>query len=145
MGPGARGEKRRPAPKRSRGFAASPAQREKVSDAACVVEGLTAEELHQPVDPAHLCDRSLGGCESAACVVPLSRFWHRAYDEGRLDLLPHLEPNYHAELAHMVEHMGLIAALQRVTNERWAPLKDRDVCADKGGVNDSSTGGREWL
>ena len=42
--------------------------------------------------PAHLAPRSLGGCDDPDCVVPLCWMHHRAYDTGRLDLLPHLEP-----------------------------------------------------
>jgi len=65
--------------------------------------------------------RSLGGCEHPDCVVPLCRLCHRAYDTGRLDLLPHLEPRWRAELAHALGHLGLIGLLERVTAERWRP------------------------
>jgi len=65
--------------------------------------------------------RSLGGCDDAACVVPLCRRCHRAYDRGELDLLPYLEPRYRAELAHALTHLALLAVLRRVTGMRWAP------------------------
>jgi hypothetical protein len=67
------------------------------------------------IDPAHLIPKSLGGCGDPLCVVPLCRRpCHRAYDRGELDLLPHLEPAWRAQLAHAVGHVGLIAALWRI-------------------------------
>jgi len=53
--------------------------------------------------------------------VALCRVCHRAYDTDRLDLLPHLEPCWRAELAHALGHLGLIGLLERVTAERWHP------------------------
>ncbi len=75
----------------------------------------------RPVDPAHLVPRSLGGCDNAECVVPLCRPCHRAYDRGELDLLPHLEPDCREEVAHALNHLSLIAALQRLSGQRWEP------------------------
>jgi hypothetical protein len=43
------------------------------------------------VDAVHLIPRALG-CGDRLCVVPLCRTCHRAYDEGRLDLLPISSP-----------------------------------------------------
>jgi hypothetical protein len=63
--------------------------------------------------PAHLAPRSIGGCDHPDCVVPL-RMHHRAYATGRLELLPHLEPRWRAEIAHAVAHLGLIGAMQRL-------------------------------
>jgi hypothetical protein len=63
----------------------------------------------------------MGGCDHPDCVVPLQRGLHRLYDIGDLDLLPALEVHYRAELAHAVGHVGLIAALERITNVRWSP------------------------
>jgi hypothetical protein len=54
--------------------------------------------------------------------VPLCRPCHRAYDSGELDLLPCLEPRLHAELAHALTHLSLVAVLQRVTGARWTPV-----------------------
>jgi hypothetical protein len=68
---------------------ASPEQRGKVRAALVCVGCATAVAKF---DPAHLVDRSLGGCDHADCVVPLCRTCHRAYDEHGLDLLPALEP-----------------------------------------------------
>jgi hypothetical protein len=44
---------------------------------------------------------------------------HRAYDTGRLELLPHLEPRWRAEVAHAVLHLGLVGAYRRL-GRRWA-------------------------
>jgi len=88
---------------------ASDAQQAKIAGGACVVclqtKGLT---------PAHLAPRSLGGCDHPDCVVPLCWLHHRAYDTGRLELLPHLEPRWRAEVAHAVIHLGLMGAVRRL-------------------------------
>jgi hypothetical protein len=94
-------------------MAASTTQREKVRGSACAVCGTTRR-----IDPAHLCPRSLGGCDEAACVVALCREHHRSYDCGELDLLAYLEPRHRAELAHAVAHLGLLGTLRRVTGAR---------------------------
>lgn len=96
---------------------ASPAQRDK-ADAASIISG------EYGCDPAHIWPRGLGGCDSPLCVVPLTRAEHRAYDDGRLDLLPHLIAHgLVAELAHALEHArgDLIGLLNQITGERWAP------------------------
>jgi hypothetical protein len=71
-----------------------------------------------PVDAAHLTPRSLGGCGDALCVTALCRRCHRAYDRGELDLLAYLEPAWRAQLAHAVGHVGLMAALRRISGLR---------------------------
>jgi hypothetical protein len=43
---------------------------------------------------------------------------HRAYGTGRLELLPHLEPQWRAEVAHAVMHLGLIGAVRRLAPGR---------------------------
>ena len=108
--------KRRTPLRSSPSMAASEAQRAAVAGRACIVCGTTRR-----IDPAHLIPRSLGGCGDALCVVPLCRaVCHRAYDTGELDLLPHLEPAWRAQLAHAVAHVGLIGALRRVSGTRPA-------------------------
>jgi hypothetical protein len=95
-----------------RPFAASEAQRRKIVGSACIVclqtKGITA---------AHLAPRTLGGCDDPACVVPLCWLHHRAYDTGKLELLPYLEPRWRAETAHAVLHLGLIGAVRRLAPE----------------------------
>src|SRR5947209_16900804 len=98
-------------------MAASEAQRAAVAGRPCIVCGATTR-----VDPAHLIPRSLGGCGDPLCVVPLCRRpCHRAYDSGELDLLPHLEPAWRAQLAHAVGHVGLIGALRQISGTAAAP------------------------
>lgn len=92
-----------------RPLSASAAQRAKIAGSACVVclqtKGLT---------PAHLAPRTMGGCDEADCVVPLCWLHHRAYDTGRLELLPYLEPVWRTEVAHAVLHLGLIGTVRRL-------------------------------
>jgi len=95
---------------RTSSLAASDQQRAAVAGRPCVACGTTRR-----IDPAHLIPRSLGGCDDPLCVVPACRVCHRAYDQGRLDLLPHLEPAWRAQLAHAVGHVGLIGALRRIS------------------------------
>jgi hypothetical protein len=104
---------KRSAPKkRSRGVSpASPAQREKIKDRACIV----CRSTH--VHPAHLIDRSIGGDDDARAVVPLCPNCHRQYDEGTLDLLPYLEPHWRDEAAYAVQLIGLSRAYRRISNE----------------------------
>jgi hypothetical protein len=59
-----------------------------------------------------------GGCQDPECVVPLCWLHHRAYDTGRLELLPHLEPRWRAEVAHAVLHLGLVGAYCRLGRRR---------------------------
>ena len=91
-------------------LSASDAQRAKIVGAWCIVcqqtKGLT---------PAHLASRAHGGCDHPHCVVPLCWLHHRAFDTGRLELLPYLEPLWRAEIAHAVSHLGLIGTLRRLT------------------------------
>ena len=106
------------APPRPGFTATSPAQRAKVSGARC-----TACGVGEAIDPAHLAPRAAGGCDAPDCVLPLCRHCHRAFDDGRLDLLSHLGPEHRPELAHALGHLGLIALVERVTAERWGPLE----------------------
>lgn len=97
---------------------ASPEQREKAGTRGSIISGQT------PCDPAHLWPRGMGGCDSPLCVIPLTRAEHRAFDDGKFDVLPYLIAHgCWAEMAHMIEahHVDPIAMLQRLTGERWAP------------------------
>ena len=96
--------------RRTTTMAATDRQRAAVAGRACIVC-----RSSRRVDPAHLIPRSLGGCGDALCVVPLCRSCHRDYDQGRLDLLPHLESAWRAQVAHAVGHVGLIGALRRIS------------------------------
>jgi hypothetical protein len=98
---------------RSPSLAASDAQRGKVASEGCIVCGAATR-----IDPAHVIPRSLGGCDDPDCVVALCRLHHRAYDRGRLDLMPYLEPRHRREAAHAVAHVGLAGALRRISGQR---------------------------
>lgn len=107
--------------KRSRVSPASPAQREKCRDAVSIVSG------QGPCDPAHLWDRSVGGCDHADCVIPLTREEHRAYDEGNLDLSPYLiSSGCLAEVQHALIHTkgSLLRLMVRVSGSQWAPTDE---------------------
>lgn len=109
-GPARRTRLRRRTPLARAPFApASEAQRQTVAGRRCVVCGAT------PVDPAHLIARAQGGCDHPDCVVALCRIHHRAYDRGELALLGYLEPHRRRQIAHAVAHVGLVAALWRLT------------------------------
>lgn len=92
---------------------ASEPQRESIRKKGCIVCGSTE------CDPAHIIDRLMGGDDDPRAVVALCRHHHRDYDDGHLSLLELLEPHYRAELAYAVETVGLITALERITNDRW--------------------------
>ena len=92
---------------------ASAVQRAKVAGLRCLVCGAMTR-----IDPTHLVPRSLGGCDEADCVVPLCRVHHRAYDQGGLDLVAHLEPRWRREVAHAVGHLGLVGAQRRLSGRR---------------------------
>lgn len=99
-------------------FAASHAQRRKIAGMASIVSG------RSPCDPAHLWPRSRGGCDDPLCVVPLTRDEHRAFDQGRLDVLPSLiASGCWAELAHAIEahHVSPLTLVRRCTGERYVP------------------------
>ncbi len=111
-------------PERQPVSAASPEQRRKVADAVSIVSA------ERGCDPAHVWPRGRGGCDHQLCVVPLTRTEHDLFDVGGLDLLPHLLAHgLVAELQHALGHAdgNLIALLQRVTGERWAPTGEREV------------------
>lgn len=103
-----------------KGFAVSKAQREHVRGRKCAV----TECFREDVDAAHLIGRGFlpDTTGDPLAVIPLCRPHHRLYDDKKLDLLGDLEPSYRAELAYAVEHAGLIAVLEHVTNLRWQPV-----------------------
>ena len=107
---------RRSTLKPGRGFAVSQAQREKAR--MCIV--CQADLVH----PAHVIDRSLVPDDDGdpRRVVGLCPMHHREYDDGSLSILEYLEPHYRSELAYAVELVGLITALERITNQRWRAI-----------------------
>ena len=98
---------------------ATPEQRERVRDLACIV---CAE---RPCHPAHLIDRGMAPSfgDDPRIVIPLCPSCHREYDDGDLDLSPYLEPHHREALAAAVLAVGLFGALRRITGHRWAPVE----------------------
>jgi hypothetical protein len=93
---------------------ASAEQRAKVRGVAC--RNCGAHGVH----PAHVVDRSIGGCDDPLCVLPLCPGCHRAYDEYRLDILPLLD---WVEQGHAAGHIGLVGAIERTTNAYWSAVE----------------------
>lgn len=106
-------------PRRQTFTPASDEQRAKVSVHVCAV----VECQRHDCDPAHLTPRSFRGCDHPACVIALCREHHRQFDDGRLDLLPHLAARgFEAELAHMQGHYSdPLSVIFRLSGMRWAP------------------------
>lgn len=103
-----------PGSPRKRTLAVERKLRESINGRSCAVCG------QQPVDPAHVIDRSLANDHGdPRSVVPLCREHHDEYDDHRLDLLPYLEGRFRSQLAFAVERFGLLSTLQRVTGEIW--------------------------
>ena len=108
--------------------AASKEQTAKRNSGASIVSGAT-----EGLDMAHICPRSMGGCDHPDCVVPLTREEHRRLDnpasnEEPLDLLPYLiDGERHEEMCHALWHyrLDLVALLERVTNTKWQPVEKR--------------------
>jgi hypothetical protein len=104
----------------------TPAQKERVRDLACIVCAQHAGECH----PAHVIDSGTIPREVAddvRAVVPLCPECHFEYDEGDLDLSPHLEPRWRDSLEWAVGAVGLFTALRRITGRRWAPVQDLEA------------------
>ena len=127
--PGA-GPKPRKAMKRGRGFAASPAQREKVKGTVCIACGREAtEDGALVIDPAHVWPRGKGGCDHPDCVWGLCRLQrdgsgcHRLFDEGKMDLLPKVSENPEAfavEITHplLCHGVTLVELVRRLAGNR---------------------------
>jgi hypothetical protein len=104
---------------------ATPAQRARVKDQACIVFGPAGCWCDGPVQPAHLIDRSLAPAagDHPLAVVPLCARHHVLYDDHKLDLSPYLEPHWRESVAWAVGAVGLFGALKRITGTEWAPVK----------------------
>lgn len=100
---------------------ASSGQRAVVRLEACIVTGRRKGDGFT-VDPAHLCPRGRGGCDDPLCIVPLWRPVHRAFDDGRFDLLPYLVGHGLTDhVAHALGHYrgDLVALIERLTSSSW--------------------------
>lgn len=114
-----------PASKRRAISPASKEQRAKVAVQVCAVIECASEYC----DPAHLTPRGFRGCDSPDCVIALCREHHRALDEHRLDLLPHLSGRgFERELAHMQAHYSdPLSVLVRLSSTHWIPDTSRSA------------------
>lgn len=109
------------APKRRAISTCTPAQRKRARAMGCVVTG----EM-EGVDPLHLIPRGMTtvGQDEPLAVVGCRRDIHRLYDDGKFDLLPYLTGRHDDAVAFAVQRVGLIAALERITNARWAEVSE---------------------
>lgn len=80
--------------------------------AKCDAEGMCRACGATPTEAAHIIARRHGGGDDPLGICPLCRDCHRAYDDLRLDLLPHLTRE---EQAHAVLTAGLYRAYQRIS------------------------------
>lgn len=102
---------------------ASDAQREKVRGAISIISA------EGPCHPAHILDRRYGGCDDPLCVIPLTPFEHRDYEENRLDVLPALiAGGYYAELAHVIgaHEIGPLRLVELTTGVTHIPESEVD-------------------
>ena len=100
---------RKAKPKRRTISPASPNQKAKIKGQPCVVCGKPA------TTPMHLWSRGKGGCDDPLCVLPACWHCHRAYDTGKLELLPHIVKHHRAEIAHAQLHTDPVSLLERLT------------------------------
>ena len=123
--PGEGGRREASSLKRGKAFAASSAQQNKVRLTLCIVCGRDSYSV--PIDPAHVAARSCGGCAEPDCVVPLCRSCHDGFDGGRLSILENLVGRYTVEIQHALGHYegDVIGLLQRLTNQRYEPVRER--------------------
>jgi len=127
---------RRETMRRGAGFAASAAQRRKVrEEGGCRIlrahehdldEGRLPERVARAlgtwapaaVDPMHVIDRALGGCDHPDCIIPGDRRLHGPYDDGKLNILRYLTL---PEQAHATRHVGILGAIKRITGHDMRP------------------------
>lgn len=110
---------------------ATPAQRARVKDQACIVYDPAFCSCAGPIQPAHLIDRSLAPAagDHPLAVVPLCARHHGLYDDHKLDLSPYLEPMWRESIAWAVEAVGLFSALKRITGCDWVPGNPMEAVA----------------
>lgn len=108
--------------KQGQGLSASPEQRRKVKELACIVCGRDRFEVK--ITAMHVYPRRFATCSCADGVVPGCAECHDLYEAKKLDLLPKLTGNgYRKELVHaIVEHDAPpIHVLEIVTGVNWEP------------------------
>jgi hypothetical protein len=96
-------------------------QKERVAGQVCAVCG----EHFDCCEPAHVVPRghpkmSAVTADDVRAVVPLCHADHRLFDEGKIDLLPHLEPAWRDSQEWAAGAVGLSSALRSITGDRMA-------------------------
>jgi hypothetical protein len=94
----------------------TPAQRERCANQVCVVCGAAFDAC----EPAHVVPRghskmSAFAADDVRAVVPLCHWDHALFDEGKVDLLPHLEPAWRDSQEWAAGAVGLATALRSIT------------------------------
>lgn len=99
-------------------------QRERVANQVCVVCGGNFGQC----EPAHLVPRghpkmSEHAANDVRAIVPLCpgpMGCHRLFDEGKIDLLPYLEPAWRDSQEWAAGAVGLASAVRSISGERGA-------------------------
>ena len=116
------GLKRGPGPSRKTPLGhCTPAQKERVAEQVCCVCGAAFNAC----EPAHVVPRghprvSHVAADDVRAVVPLCHWDHRLFDEGKIDLLPYLEPAWRDSQEWAAGAVGLATAYRAITGDRMA-------------------------
>lgn len=121
---------------------ASSEQREKVAGEPCLVND-PLFPCSGDCEPAHLIPRGMveDSENDPLRIVPLCHRHHREYDQEQLDLLPYLEPRFREEVAEGVRLVGLITALNRISNDRFvseSSAKDIAIAAAEDALREAA-------
>lgn len=97
----------------------TPEQKARVAEQVCIVCG----SAFNACEPAHVVPRghpsmSAVAADDVRAVVPLCHWDHRLFDEGKIDLLPHLEPAWRDSQEWAAGAVGLASALRSITGDR---------------------------
>jgi hypothetical protein len=96
----------------------TPEQRERIESQVCIVCG----EWFDACEPAHVVPRghpkmSAVSADDVRAVVPLCHADHRLFDEGKIDLLPYLEPAWRDSQEWAAGAVGLATAMRSITGD----------------------------
>lgn len=108
-------------PRRSPLGHCTPEQKERVANQVCIVCG----EHFNACQAAHVVPRGhpkMGAvaADDVRAVVPLCNEDHRSFDEGKIDLLPHLESAWRDSQEWAAGTVGLASAMRSITGDRFA-------------------------
>lgn len=96
----------------------TPEQKERCAERVCLVCG----EWFGRCQPAHLVPRghpklSSVSADDVRAVVPLCPADHRLFDEGKIDLLPYIEPTWRDSQEWAAGAVGLVSASRSIRGE----------------------------